>query len=102
MKIIKKIFLLLVAAVLSLALGTAAFASEVHSDTPSSTEAITESGDTDKSLSTEAVIEENPFAAIFNTMSAYSSEIFSALAFIGTLIVAYFNFQLSFFISIHC
>lgn len=89
MKIIKKILIAFLVATLSLSLGIAAFASEAESPL-NTTETATEEKTTETTADEGIKAEENPFEAIFNTISAYSSEIFSALAFIGTLIVAYF------------
>ena len=78
MKIIKRIFLLVGAIALTLTLGIGAFASEV------------DEGYTDDTVLTENSEGENPFDTLFSVIGEYSSEIFSALAFVATVTVGAF------------
>lgn len=90
MKIIRKILLFLGVATLSFSLGISAFASEA-STVSESAESVGESDSGDTNTTYEkGDISENPFEEIFSTVLDHSSEMFSALAFIGTIIVAYF------------
>ncbi len=101
MKFIKKFFLLIATVALVASLGLNAFASESaenasedtensYTDTDSSSKNLDTGGevnDTDENIDNAG---ENPFEVIFQLICNYSGEIFSALAFLGTLIVAHF------------
>lgn len=98
MKLIKRIFFLLVAVTLSTALSVGTFASEsmasdsenVYTDAETSSENLHTGGEADENVGTDGESYKNPFEAAFEAIISYSSEIFSALAFVGTLIVAHF------------
>ena len=91
MKLIKRIFLLICALTLVGTLTVTSLASEVENEEL----AYAESEITEENLDTGAAqepdaTEVNPFESAFSLVCDYSSEIFSALAFVGTLIVAHF------------
>ena len=98
MKLIKRIFFLLVAVTLCTALSVGTFADENtvsdsengYTDTDSDTENLYTGGEDDKGEEAGNENYENPFESAFEVIMSYSSEIFSALAFVGTLIVAHF------------
>ena len=81
--------MLLLALTLSFTLGIGAFASETEGAETNGEESSTEIASRPDQTEAEA-IGKNPFEAIFDVALNYSSEIFSLLAFAGTLIVAYF------------
>lgn len=99
MKFTKKIPAALCLAAALLTLSLPAFASESAPTAAEASEATcasgestpTDAGATD-TLGNEGAEEptENPFEVLFEAVSAHAGEIFSALAFIGTLAVAYF------------
>lgn len=104
MKLIKKFFLILITLSLAATLGVSSLAAEVDTEAegaeaesgaesnaaqapenPLEAEAENPLEEDENTLEAE---DENPFSAVFSVVCEYSGEIFSALAFLGTLIVA--------------
>ena len=97
MKHLKRIFLTLTALILALSVSTSALAAEAAGEDTAVIDAesdsaplITDGAENNAAQAPENPLEEdeNPFSAVFSVVTEYSGEIFSALAFLGTLIVA--------------
>lgn len=79
----KKLLVVLIAAMLFTCFGVAASATEA--DEPVMTEESLEA-----EISGEETVEENPFAELYEYATENADKIFSALAFIGSLVLAFF------------
>ena len=89
MKLIKNFFLILITLSLAATLGVSSLAAEVDTEAEAAeAESGAESNAAQDPENTLEAEDENPFAAVFSVVCEYSGEIFSALAFLGTLIVA--------------